>query len=581
MNTAALRFFVVSKLLAKNIFRSHRFVLSLYTNITLFKQNETNMITIHKHTDELMKQIFTLILFTFSCTIFAQAVKQHEVKAGETLYSISKTYNVTVADLKAANGLGDSETILTGQKLKIPNKTPDKTVNRQNVVTNNVVTNNVVTNNVSTQTTGTSDDIPTCKQTYIVKKKETLYSISKAFGLTVDELLAVNPNIKKGKIKKGMELCIPYSKAEKEAMQPKEVEEEIVIKEPQPVNVAVIMPFGLNNEKKTKENITMIDFYEGFMLAVSELKKDGVSGKVYVYDEEDIDSVLGLPQMKHLNLIVGAKEQNNIQKLISFTEKNNINLVVPLSSQTALVNNHHNVFQVNQKMESATYNKAFDSFCAMHPYANFIFVNIEDQTDKIDYVVRMKTYLNGENISYYNIDFKEISGITEMLAGGKENIIIPSSSTKTAFERVVKKLEELELAVYDIDFFGYPDWQAFAEKENTLFSKYNCTFFTSFYNNPNSTGTYAFNRRFHSAFGRDQYNTYPRYGMLGYDIANFFVMNMYVEGEDFIKNIENLNSNSLQNPMHFTQKNSWSGYINNALMFVRYNSDGTISVRQL
>ena len=53
--------------------------------------------------------------------------------------------------------------------------------------------------------------------------------------------------------------------------------------------------------------------------------------------------------------------------------------------------------------------------------------------------------------------------------------------------------------------------------------KYNCMFFTSFYNNPNATETYAFNQRFRSTFGRDQYNTYPRYGMLGYDIANFFV----------------------------------------------------------
>ncbi len=529
------------------------------------------MTTKHIHTGRLMKQALTLILFTLSCTAFAQNVKQHEVRAGETLYSISKTYNVTVADLKAANGLGESETILAGQKLRIPDNNRNTATNQQTATTGNT----------GTQPSDTHDDIPTCKQTYTVKKKETLYSIAKSFGLTVDEILAVNPGIKKDKVKKGTEICIPYSKAEKEAMRPKEEVEEIVIKEPQPVNVAVIMPFGLGNEKKTKENITMIDFYEGFMLGVSELKKDGVSGKVYVYDEEDIDSILGLPQMKRLNLIVGAKEQNNIQKLINFTEKNNINLVVPLSSQTSLVNNRPNVYQVNQKMESATYNKAFDSFCAMHPYANYIFVNIEDQTDKIDYVVRMKTFLNGENTSYYNIDFKDIPGITEMLAGGKENIIIPSSSTKTAFERLVKKLEELELTAYDVALFGFPDWQAFAEKESALFSKYNCTFFTSFYNNPNSTETYAFNRKFRTTFGRDQYNTYPHYGMLGYDIANFFLMNMYVEGDDFTKNIENLSGNSLQNPMHFTQKNSWSGYINNALMFVRYNSDGTISVRQL
>ena len=65
-----------------------------------------------------------------------------------------------------------------------------------------------------------------CKQTYEVKKKETLYSIAKQFDITVDELIAANPSIqpdKKDKIKKGQILCIPFTQAELAAMQPVEV----------------------------------------------------------------------------------------------------------------------------------------------------------------------------------------------------------------------------------------------------------------------------------------------------------------------------------------------------------------------
>ena len=300
------------------------------------------------------------------------------------------------------------------------------------------------------------------------------------------------------------------------------------------------------------------------------------------YDEEQIDSILELPQLKNANVIIGAKEHNNITKLVNYTEKNNINLVVPLSSATSLVNNTRNVYQVNQKMSSETYNRAFDSFTSMHPYANYIFVNIEEQADKIDYVVHMKNYLNNENVSYYSTNFQELpDNLPELLAEGKENIIIPSSSTKTAFDRLVKKLGEMELDAYDIDLLGYPDWQTFADKEAETFKRYNCMFFTSFYNNPNSDDTYAFNRKFRATFGRDQFNTYPHYGMLGYDIANFFLMHMYIEGEDFAANIENLESRSLQNPLHFSHKNTWSGFVNNAMMFVRYNDDGTISSKQL
>lgn len=571
-------------------------------------------------------KIFSVFCAFLFISISAWGQTKHEIKAGETLYSISRQYGVTVQAIQAANpGLG--ETIMTGRVINIPAKSaqaptqqnviiqttptkretppqehiiirstdlnPNKPEKQEPTVT--TVTQPVVTPVVTPvvqetvtapveQAVQASADIPPCKTTYEVKKKETLYSIAQRFGLTVDEIVAANPTIqpdKKDKIKKGQVLCIPYSQAELAAMQPVEEEEEIVIKEPVPVNFAVIMPFGLNQKKKTREAITMIDFYEGIMLAVAEMKKDGVSGKVYAYDEEQIDSVLALPQMKKVNLIIGAKDVNNINKLKTFTEKNNISLVVPLSSSTTLVNNTHNVYQVNQKMDNDTYDRAFASFSAMHPNANFVFVNIEDQVDKADYMARLKNYLNSEDINYFTSDFSDMSNLVEMLSKTKENFIIPSSSTKTAFDRLVKKLGDLELDAFKINLFGYADWQAFADKSIDAFKKYHCTFFTSFYNNPNDTESHAFNQRFRNSFGRDQFNTYPRYGMLGYDIANFFVRNMYVEGEDFAANIENLRSESIQNPMHFTHKNTWSGFINNAMMFVKYNSDGTISVKQL
>lgn len=544
---------------------------------------------------EFIKPMIVSILFTFiGCNLFAQTAKQHEVKAGETIYSISHSYGITEEELKAANPK-ISSTIMTGQKLNIPDKKTYKIEAKTKTVQTQVTTSTPATESIielkstskskepkkAVKTGPSVNDSIKCKETYETKKKETLYSISQQFGLTVDELKSANPFIVKDKLKKGTYLCIPYTKVELEAMKPKVVEKKVVIKEPKPVSVAIIMPFGLNQEKKTKEAITMIDFYEGFMLAMSELKKSGVSGKIYAYDEEYIDSILELPQLKTVKLIVGAKETDNINKLISFTEKNNISLVVPMSSATSLVNNTRNVYQVNHKMESATYDKAFEAFTSMHPNANYIFINIEEQTDQIDNVVRMKTFLNGANINYYSINYQEIGSMIENLVDGKENIIIPSSGTKTAFDRIIKKMTDLELGAYDIKLFGYDDWQAFAEKETEAFTKYNCTFFTSFYNNPNATESYAFNQKFLKTFGREQFNTYPHYGMLGYDIANFFVKNMYIEGEDFAANIDKLKSHSLQNPMHFSHKNLWSGFVNNAIMFVQYNTDGTISVKQL
>ena len=70
---------------------------------------------VHRIT-KLLAVFFTFALF--SLATFAQTTK-HVIKAGETLYSISRTYDVTVSAIQAANpGLG--EKILTGQTIYIP-----------------------------------------------------------------------------------------------------------------------------------------------------------------------------------------------------------------------------------------------------------------------------------------------------------------------------------------------------------------------------------------------------------------------------------------------------------------------------
>lgn len=46
--------------------------------------------------------------------------KVHKVRAGQTLHSIARNYNVSVSDLRTANNLGSSSHITPGQKLKVP-----------------------------------------------------------------------------------------------------------------------------------------------------------------------------------------------------------------------------------------------------------------------------------------------------------------------------------------------------------------------------------------------------------------------------------------------------------------------------
>jgi spore germination protein YaaH len=81
-----------------------------------------------------------------------------------------------------------------------------------------------------------------------VERKETVYSICKQYGITEEELLAANPEIKNKKLKKGKFLCIPY---------PKETATTSTTIQPQ-TNVDATLTdaqlFDKNKKKKRKSN---------------------------------------------------------------------------------------------------------------------------------------------------------------------------------------------------------------------------------------------------------------------------------------------------------------------------------------
>ena len=88
--------------------------------------------------------------------VFSSQTAFHEVQKGETLYSISRKYGISVGELCSENNLSTSAMIKTGQKLKIPTQNSSETKNTQKVEKTD---------------------------TYIVKKGDTLYGIAKRFGI--------------------------------------------------------------------------------------------------------------------------------------------------------------------------------------------------------------------------------------------------------------------------------------------------------------------------------------------------------------------------------------------------------------
>ena len=240
----------------------------------------------------------------WACVVNAQTTTQkHEVQSGETLYSIARQYNITVASLLQINPGLDADHIMAGQNINVPAGSSKNTATpvaqqpvqpvQQQSVQQKVLQQ--VRQQVQAQAQQGVEVPPTpnrprYKTLHEVKKKETLYSISRQYGVTVDQLVDANPDLKKGKLKKGVVLNIPYTteeNAQYQAELQKLIEEESKPKVTMypTIKVAVILPFSKFETKVSVESQKMINLYQGFLLAVDSLKQRGCNVEVFAYDE--------------------------------------------------------------------------------------------------------------------------------------------------------------------------------------------------------------------------------------------------------------------------------------------------------
>ncbi len=141
----------------------------------------------------------------------------YTVKKGDTLYGISNQFGVSVVDLKNLNGLKDNN-LQIGQVLKITNNSgtnPDSTINYtvkkgdslygiarvyKTTVQEIQKLNNLKSNTLSigqvlkipeNYLDDSSSDLPSFIN-YVVKRGDSLYSIAKNYGITVDTIIKDN-----------------------------------------------------------------------------------------------------------------------------------------------------------------------------------------------------------------------------------------------------------------------------------------------------------------------------------------------------------------------------------------------------
>ena len=498
----------------------------------------------------------------------------HTIQAGETLYQLTLKYNVTVQAICTANPGLSASNFRIGQVISIPAQTAIQPAKK----------------NLSETAAQTSSGKKTdWRDMHKVERKETIFSISRQYGISEEELIAANPELKKGKLKRGSFLFIPYPASKQPAKEPEKTparipsNEELFaqnkqsFKKIQNIKAAVLLPF--TEGKNQDEQMRMVEYYEGFLMAVDSLKRQGISVNLYTYDtkgKSDVtQSILAKEEMKNMDIIFGPAHAANVKTLAEFAEKNQTRVVVPFSPEVEQVFKNPYIYQVNTP-QSYLYSEVYEHFLRKFSKANIVFLDAgTGQNEKAEFIKGVKNELKTNQVAYKHISNSDTLKILAAIDSTRENIFIPTSGKDLSLTRLIPQLTQIRRSYPNVDLhlFGYPEWQTYTQDYLASFYELDTYFYSSFYTNNLFPAAVRFTQEYRRWYSKDMANIFPKYGMLGFDTGYFFLKGLAQEGSQLENNLNRVQVTPIQTGFKFERVNNWGGFINRKVFFVHLTKD--------
>mgnify|MGYP004442364515 FL=1 len=489
-------------------------------------------------------------------------VRQHLIKPGETLYSLSKFYNVTVEAIQAANPSIEGTTIKTGMTIIIPIEEETKPV--------------VVAKEEK------NEEVAEDK-----KEKKTGILFSKK-----------NKKEKKNKKnKKGEIATVVEQKVETKKDSIAKIAEEIVAPQKRvkqrgaPDNIVVILPFNLNSKSTAEDRQQMrsVEFYEGLLLAVDDAQKSGQKILIQTYDlgTKSMAEILATQSLKDADLIIAPMENKDVQAVAEYAKANDINVVSPFVFNQADSKDNKNLIQLNTS-KSLLYDNFTKEVLKRFRYYEFVFITDSVYASKKDpYVAFLKKEMKAKSMKYHDFSYlnpEKLARVDSILNIDNNKIrYIPTVSTKDALQKMFPSLKSsvyvagenvLSEKATNIAVLGYPEWVLYSNDFMSDYYDLNVHIFSKFYVNPFDEEVKDFYKKFHYWFDKEPMSLNPRYALLGYDVGKYFLSAIKYYGRNFNEHLDSFSESTLQSLMCY--KKDGDGWINKGLYLVHFKQSTQI-----
>lgn len=494
----------------------------------------------------------------------------HHVEKKQTLFSIAKAYNVVVSvilednpDLRSGIKEGDLVYIRNAEapaETVLPETLQEKPAKVEAVKTE------------------------TLKHT--VRWYETLESIAKLYNVSVESIVAAN-SLTGSELNTRQVLQIPSKVPENGT---KEISatsgliplRQSIFKEHKSDEnhiVSLVLPFDSKSFETNPGNNNYLDFYQGFLLAVNDMRVKGMRMDLRVFDTKDYSNSSMIAQSGRLDgseLIIGPVFSSEIEGLINYTKEKRIPLVSPMDPDSEkFVENNPNFFQVSVPVKDQQ-----EELLSSIPTGSHVAIFYQEPSPDIKLVNLTKEILTQKGITFTSLSYNLLKGrsvysaLLSKLDATKENSVIVISNSEAFVSDMLRNLNLINTrSGYKITLYGTPRWRNFENVDINYYHSMNLHISLQYNVNYSSEDVKVFLSKYRALFGTEP----SPYAFEAYDLGLYFLGSLYNYGSDFVDYLNEFNTgNLLQSSYKFVRESRANGFINRRSRLIIYRPDYSI-----
>ena len=494
----------------------------------------------------------------------------HTVLAKETKYGITKQYGITIEELEKKNPEIVGKELPLGFELLIKGERPKVTtppvVQPKQEVTEPKVTSTPATSDVKSQ------------DGYLVKPQETIYSITKQFNCTEEELLALNPELKDG-LKEGMMLKVPTRKASAKPLPQKDLTDLAKSIKQSNKKVAILLPFNLSKMDQDTVNSTKarlqkdkflnmtLDYYSGALIAIDSIKKLGSKIEITILDSEEtksssnVTNLIERNNLKSFDAVIGPFYQNNVEKAAELLP--NVPVISPLSKDYD--KKYPNLYQATPSADDTK--KAMFDF--MIGKEGNILAIIDPKKQSIKQYIT-ENYPDTQLVNLAENGTLDVAHLKSLLVAGKTNFVLMETEKTNLILSITSNLVTLQKQ-FDIRLVILAENESLEYEEIPLsrLTKLKLTYPSQTRENASPEAA-NFERNY-----RKQNKIYPNYfATRGFDVT-FDVLTRLSQEKSFSDSVSQDVTQQVENKFYYVPTPE-GGFANKGVYILYYDTDLTI-----